>query len=128
MLYACDAVRDDLRQKVVGFPTELHDALRRANATEFGTIYLDPMEGDVRLADYGAYRQTGIPFSLTRHLAGPTTRSEVIFVAGAQPERERPAWAALKAGLASTFITDVEFAWNVLATELPQLRDLSGER
>ena len=115
-LCTCDAIRKDLLSDVVGFPADLHKVLHNA-VGEFGHIYLKRSHNEVQQIDYGDYQTTGIPYSVLRERASAGSASDVILVAGAQPERELPAWAALRAGLVSTFITDPRFAWNVLCRE-----------
>ena len=50
--------------------------------------------------------------------------TEVVLVNGAHHDRRRrrAAWAALKAGLVSTFVTDETFAWDLLREEMPGLK------
>lgn len=118
-LCSCDEIRRDLLSDVVGFPADLHKSLRNA-VGEFGHIYLKRGSHQVEAIDYGNYQSTGIPYSLLHQRARADPDCDVVLVAGAQPEREVPAWAALKAGLVSTFITEPRFAWNVLCREYPR--------
>ncbi len=110
-------------------PATLATALPADLATHYsgcegavGTIYLEEHDGEVRQRKHAAYRQVGMSMEEIRKLKAG--RAEVVLVNGAQggAPRRRAAWAALKAGLATTFITDEAFAWGVLKEEMAGLK------
>jgi methylglyoxal synthase len=104
-----------------GLPPDLAAALGQCKGA-VGTIYLEEHDGEVRQPKYDPYRHVGLDISQIKKLKARS--AEVILVNGAEENVERceAAWAALKAGLATTFVTDQSFAWDVMEKELSQLK------
>jgi methylglyoxal synthase len=113
----CDVVREHPGERLVGLPDEIYDAVKDADGV-FGTIYLGGGNDTVEEVKPGRFRQTGISFEQVKRLAKRPDGAEVILVAGAREERQRPAWAALEANLVSTLVTDPRFAWELLEHDL----------
>ncbi len=89
-----------------------------------GTIYLEQHGDGIRQREHESYSQAGIKMDQIRTLR--KAGGEVVLISGADMgdddhARVRAARAALKARLASAFVTDETFAWAVLTRELPQL-------
>ena len=103
-----------------GLPADLAAALSDCKGA-VGTIYLKEDRGDVRPPKTDPYRQVGLDIGQIEKLK--SDGSEVVLVNGAElnAERQEAAWAALKAGLATTFITNEAFAWGVLKKEISGL-------
>jgi methylglyoxal synthase len=95
-------------------------------AAAVGTIYLerDADGGEVKQPQHPVYEQVGITPQQIGSLKD--AGSEVVLVNGAELKAPRieACWAALKAELASTLISDRAFAWEVLKREVPNLESL----
>jgi methylglyoxal synthase len=104
-----------------GLPADLADHYKGC-ACAVGTFYLEESDDGVAERSHPAYTQVGIAMGQIQGLK--EGGAEVVLVNGADKskERRRAAWAALKAGLASTFVTDEDFAWAVLEEEVPGLK------
>jgi methylglyoxal synthase len=90
------------------------------------TIYLEQNADGVTQRNHHSYRQVGIKLEQIRKLRKDD--ASVILVNGAEKDegRRKACWAALKAGAATTFVTDREFAWAVLMEEVPELSRTTG--
>ncbi len=110
-----------------GLPADLADHYKGC-ACAVGTFYLEKSDDGVAERSHPAYTQVGIAMGQIQDLKAGG--AEVVLVNGADKgkERRRAAWAALKAGLASTFVTDEDFAWAVLEEEVPGLKPLNRRR
>lgn len=110
-----------------GLPADLAEDFKGCDCA-VGTFYLESADGVVAERRHDSYTQVGISLGQVRGLK--KRGAEVILVNGVDDgaPRRRAAWAALKAGLASTFVTDRDFAWAVLSEELPALRPPGRER
>ena len=87
-----------------------------------GTIYLEQGDNDVAQRQHHSYEQVGIKLEQIRKLR-KNGEAKVVLVNGAEKneDRRRACWAALKAKVATTFVTDKDFAWEVLEEEIPEL-------
>jgi hypothetical protein len=87
-----------------------------------GTIYLEKSDDGVAQREHHSYKQVGIKLEQIRKLKKEGD-SKVVLVNGAKKDEARrlACWAALKAGIATTFVTDKAFAWAVLEEEIPEL-------
>jgi methylglyoxal synthase len=85
------------------------------------TIYLARESDGIRQVLHDYYQQVGIGLGEIQALKA--RGADVILVNGAERSEERrlAAWAALRAGIASTFVTDEAFAWDVLKEEVAGL-------
>lgn len=86
-----------------------------------GTIYLERDGDEAKQPQHPVYEQVGISPQQIENLK--TAGSEVVLVNGAELKEPRiqACWAALKAELASTLVSDRDFAWEVLKREVPGL-------
>jgi len=96
-------------------------------AAAVGTIYLerDADGGEVKQPQHPVYEQVGITPQQIGSLKD--AGAEVVLVNGAELKAPRieACWAALKAELASTLISDQAFAWEVLKREVRDLESLA---
>jgi methylglyoxal synthase len=104
-----------------GLPSDLADFYDGC-VCAVGTIYLERNENHVAERSHHAYTQVGI--SMAQIQSRKKAGAEVVLVNGDDDDRRRreAAWAALKAGLVSTFVSDEDFAWAVLKEEIPGLK------
>jgi methylglyoxal synthase len=92
------------------------------------TIYLEESAGGVAQREHHSYRQVGIKLEQIRKLRKEGD-ANIVLVNGAEKneDRRKACWAALKARIATTFVTDKDFAWTVLKEEIPELRRTSDK-
>jgi len=107
-----------------GLPKDLADDYARCICA-IGTFYLEDADADVAERVHDSYTHLGISMKQVQKLK--ESGAEVVLANGGdyRDVRRRAAWAALKADLVSTFVTDEKFAWAVLNEEKPELRPLS---
>lgn len=86
------------------------------------TIYLEQAAEGVAQRKHHSYKQVGIKLEQIRKLR-KDSNANIVLVNGAEKDegRRNACWAALKAGIATTFVTDRAFAWAVLEREIPEL-------
>lgn len=125
LLLSAEPLNASNRRFATGLPAELANHYAGADAA-VGTIYLESGEDGVVESRHDSYQQAGITVEQIGQLKNGG--SEVVLVNGAKSGYTRPAWAALKAGLASTFVTDETFARDVLKVELAELKSASRTR
>ncbi len=92
------------------------------------TIYLEQSVDGVAQRKHHSYKQVGIKLEQIRKLR-KDGNANIVLVNGAEKDegRRKACWAALKAGVATTFVTDKDFAWAVLEEESPELRRSRGK-
>jgi methylglyoxal synthase len=117
--------RPDRQSLATGLPADLAKDFDGCDCA-VGTFYLESNDGEVAERTHESYTQVGISMQQVRDLKESGT--EVVLVNGVDngPARQRAAWAALKAKLASTFVTDEGFAWAVLEEEIGGLGPPEG--
>lgn len=100
-----------------GLPKDLADDYAECICA-IGSFYLEDADDGVAERTHDSYTHLGISMEQVQGLK--EGGAEVVLVNGAdyRGERQRAAWAALKADLVSTFVTDEKFAWAVLNEEI----------
>ncbi|HEX6753251.1 MAG TPA: hypothetical protein VF093_06660 [Solirubrobacterales bacterium] len=100
-----------------GLPKDLADDYEGCICA-IGTFYLEDADDGVEERTHDSYTHLGISMEQVQKLK--EGGAEVVLVNGAdyRDVRQRAAWAALKADLVSTFVTDEKFAWAVLNEEI----------
>jgi methylglyoxal synthase len=122
-----DRSNNESKVMATGVPADLAAAVSDCKGA-VGTIYLEEHDGQVRQPKTGGYRQAGLGVGEIEKLK--SKNAEIVLVNGAEEnvERREAALAALKAELATTFVSDEAFAWAVLKEELARLKPPGRKR
>jgi DNA-binding transcriptional regulator LsrR (DeoR family) len=110
---------DELRKQMNGngpppLPGMLYRQMEQDTVGEIGGMYVSHSGAEAKLKHYARIGMTHEHF---RQLA---RRSGSMLIAGMQSRRLAPALAALRGGLVSTLVTDLNFAWQLLRTHAEQ--------
>jgi len=112
-LLTCDRVKRHFSSRTaLPLPESLHQQMASATVAEIGGIYLKHQGEEATPRDY---RRVGIELE---QLRGVAARGGAVLLAGAQPQRVEPALAALRAGIVSTLVTNLDFACQVLRRQV----------
>jgi len=106
----------------VPWPPALLEEMRPDSVGEFGGMYLTASGGE---ALSGAYLRIGMN---RRQFARVARSGGSVLLAGAQARRLGPALAALRGGLVSALVTDLDFAWGLLRAHAGDDAAGAGER
>jgi len=108
LVYTCEKPKPRLGSKVFADIPKLLWSSVNGSEGELGGMYLDEHGEEWPC---GNFVRQGIPHSV---VCGIARKGGAVLITGAQQRRLKPALAALRGGLASTFITDIGFAWELL--------------
>jgi len=114
LVLTCDPVRPQLGAGAT-LPTALYAQMEGQAVGEVCGIFL---EADGTELEPQYFPRVGISAEQLRNAAASGAS---VLLCGADPDRVRPALAALHAGFASVLVTDLDFAWRILET-------VAGER
>ena len=116
-ILTCDHLREYFSSAAAApIPSLLRSQMEKEAVGEIGGMYLTRSGAEATLKHY---RRVGMSH---RQFQRAAKGGGAILIAGVQPRRMEPALAALRGGLVSVLVTDLNFAWQVLRAHAEELR------